>query len=441
MFDAHIQTLAEFEAETRALTRRPSRFGRLNWSDLDKPGAEHEYVVDGLISVNDKMIIGGPSMSGKSFLAIHVGLTIAQATIDPTVTVFGQQVMKPGLVVFQAGEGARGVKKRMRAWRKHFKISKDIDLPFVLLQSRVDLYAAEGDTKALIEEIADIQSDYPDLPLVGVFIDTLATAQGAADENSGRDMSAVMLNVDHIRTATGANVCLVHHVNAAGSKLRGHSSILANIDQVIMVSRDEKTKIRTAYLGKQKDDTDDLKFQFELMQVETGRVRARDGKIETSCVCLEVGEKEAARKAERASGFSLIKKEERSIFGALMKALDEFGHIATTEEEATGIPPGTKIVDYKNWRDVYAASNPDENGDPPSTKTIGQRFRQHNEALTRFGIIGLKTPWMWWAGKPVRGFDQTQGWANKKPIDYQSASNGYQSDANGGPTGDLGMPF
>lgn len=433
MIHVPIQTWAEFEAETREVLRLPSRYGRLRWRDLDRPGPEHEYIVDGLLSAGDKSILGGPSMSGKSFLAIHLGMSIAYACFNPEWRFFDQRIFKPGLVVYQAGEGARGVKKRLRAFRRHFNIPAHIDLPFELLQSQVDLYSAEGDTKGLIEEIAAIRDDYPDLPLVAVFIDTLATATGGADENSGKDMGAVMKNIDALRAATGANICLVHHLNAAGTKLRGHTSILANIDQVVMVSRDEKTKIRTVSLGKQKDDDDTFSLKFELMQVETGRVRAIDQKAETSCVCLPVGEKEAARKAEAAAGFKLIKKEEERIFAALMKSLDRYGTIASGEQEAAGAPSGARVVHYENWRDVYAEMNPDENGEKPSTKTIGQRFRNNSDGLQRFGVIGLSSPWMWWAGKPVRGYPETQRNANPGPMRRESGGTDSQSGANGEP--------
>lgn len=441
MIHVPIQTWEEFEIETREILRRPSRYGRLRWRDLDRPGPEHEYVVDGLLSVGDKSILGGPSMSGKSFLAIHLGMSIAYATHDPEWRFFGQRVFKPGLVIYQAGEGARGVKKRLRAFRRQFNIPANIDLPFELLQSAVDLYNPEGDTKGLIEEIAAIREDYPDLPLVAVFIDTLATATGGADENSGKDMGAVMKNIDALRAATGANICLVHHLNAAGTKLRGHTSILANIDQVMMVVRDEKTKIRTLSLGKQKDDDDSFNLRFELMQVATGRVRAVDQKPETSCVCVEVGEKEAARKAEAAQGFKLIKKEEERIFAALMRALDRYGAIATAEQESAGVPPGKRVVHYENWRDIYAEMNPDDDGEKPSTKTIGQRFRQNKDVMQKFQIVGLSSPWMWWTGKPVRGFAETQYQANDGPRRAQGDVADGQYGANAGPMSSQDDPF
>jgi hypothetical protein len=416
-------TAKEFTDHVRDLLRPPSKFGRLRWRDLDKPGPEHEYIIDGFLSVGDKSIIGGPSTSGKSFLAIHAGMSIAYATVDPEWTFFGHKILTPGLVVYQAGEGARGVKKRLRAFRRHFGIPKDIDLPFELLQSPVDLYNADGDTAPLIAEIEQIRLDYPGIPLMTIFIDTLATATSGADENSGKDMSAVMKNIDKIRAATGANICLVHHLNAAGTKLRGHSSVFANIDQVIQVTKNEATTHRKVTLGKQKDDDDTISLSFDLMQVETGGFRKGDGKAETSCVCVKIGEKEVLRKAEEARGFNLVKAEERRIFGALLKALDRSGHLATPEDEKLGAPCGSRVVHYNEWREAYGEMNPDENGEKPSTKTVGQRFRQNHEALVRFKVMGLSTPWMWWTGKPVRQFRDTQPLANADLITGQSEAN------------------
>lgn len=427
-FQPQILTLEDLQAMCRELRRRPSRYGRLRWRDLDKPGPEHDYIIDGFLSVEDKSIIGGPSGSGKSFLAIHAGMSIAMATIKPDWQFFGKDIIRPGLVIYQAGEGARGVKKRLRAFRRHFAVPADVDLPFELLMSPVDLFREDGDTKGLIDEIKAIKDDYPETPLVSVFIDTLATATGGADENSGRDMGAVMKHIDLIRMATGANVTLVHHLNAAGTKLRGHTSVFANVDQVIHVVMDDKTRIRTVSLGKQKDDDDTLTIRFELMSVETGRYRKRDGKPETSCVCLPVGEKEAMKKEEQAQGFNLTKVEERRIFGALLKALDLYGQPAAGDLISEGgAKVGTRTVALEAWRDVYAEMNPDDDGQKPSAASIGQRLRNNREPLQRFGVIGIWKGHIWWTGKPVRGFAKTQSKANSEPISDQSQPNSDQT--------------
>ena len=372
-----------------------SKFGALPWERLDEPGVEHEFIIDGWLTVGDKSIIGGPSKSGKSFLAIHAAMAIARCT-----EFFGQKVMCSGLVIYQAGEGARGIKKRLRAYRKHFEVPWDEHVPFVLLQSKIDLYRDDGDTDALIDEIKALAEQY-DVPLRAVFIDTLATATGGADENSGRDMSAVMANVDKINAATGAHVCLVHHMNAAGTKLRGHTSIYANIDQVITVTRDEMTKIRTAVLDKQKDGEDGQLIRFELMSVGIG-FRQSDGEPITSCVTLDVGEREAVK--SQKPGFKLTQQEEL-VFRALVTALGELGRPPPADRR--NIPPQiSTVVTYKEWRDVYARSAPidEDSDDAKRAAAIKKAMQRAGVTLLSFGIIGRDNPLVWWTGKPVRGF-------------------------------------
>jgi hypothetical protein len=370
-----------------------SRFGGIPFECLDDPGPEHEYLIDDWLTVGDKSIIGGASKSGKSFLAIHAAMSISLG-----IEFFGNKVLTPGLVIYQAGEGARGIKKRFRAWRQYFGVPVGKRVPVYILQSKIDLYSAQGDTNAFIEEVNGISQLY-DVPLRALFIDTLAKAQGGADENSGRDMSIVMANIDRIAAAVpGCHVALVHHFNAAGTKLRGHSSIYANIDQVVLVTKDEESKVRTALLDKQKDGEDGATIKFELMQVELGR-RAVDGKPITSCVTLSVGGK-AAAKAEGKNAVSLqLSDQQTNIVNALKKAITEHGEDAPA---SLGLPKSIKkVVRYKQWLQAYRDVWP---GDPTTDDAaIRQAMKRAGEKLIRLKVIGRVNPYVWLTGRAVAG--------------------------------------
>lgn len=400
-------------ADAAPLWRDPatkvSRFGRVRWRDLDAPGPEYEFIIDGFLTVGEKSIVAGPSGSGKSFLTIHAGMLIATATLPnfPVMDFFGKPILRPGLVIYQAGEGARGIKKRLRAWRRHFKVPHDIDLPFELLTSRVDLYAPEGDTQALIEEIETIKADYPHLPLVAVFIDTLATAQGGADENSGKDMSVVMSNIDRIQRATGAHVCLVHHMNAGGTKIRGHSSIKANIDSVVLVEK-SASGTRKAWLDKQKDEEDGIAINFDLMKLVLGTDHR--GREVSSCICLPVGKKEEARQEERRGGEPRVFNPDRRQFAflkALQSALDRSG-IAPPPDVDCG-PTIGRVVNYDAVKIAYRDLNPideigaDEDARKRHHENLARLLKNARQDMQRFGIIGVSGQWMWLSGKPVRG--------------------------------------
>ena len=393
--------LDQFATETAALVQPfRSKFGALAWEELDTPGPEHEYLIDGLLTVGDKSIIGGPSRSGKSFLSIDAGMAIARG-----VPFFGRPVVQ-GLVIYQAGEGARGVKKRLRAYRKHHGIPAGERIPFVLLQSRIDLYSAEGDTAALIEECKGIAKMY-DVPLRAFFIDTLATASPGADENSGKDMGAVMNNLDRIGKALpGTHVALVHHLNAAGTKLRGHSSIYANIDQVIMVTRNESTGERTAILDKQKDDEDGIHIKFKLRPVVVG-YRERDQKEITSCVVYPI-EGANPQPAQEGKGFAL-RPNEAMVYQALVNAIAEHGEPAPADRPT--IPADATVVRAGRWKSAFAALDPasDESDTPELIeKRAMKALKDYGPKLVQFGLIRRENPFVWVTPKLVRGFGPRQ---------------------------------
>ena len=364
-----------------------SQFGGIAFEQLDEPGPEHAHVVDGLITVGDKSVIGGPSKSGKSFLAIHLAMCIGTA-----MSFFGRRILTPGLVIYQAGEGGRGIKKRFRAWRQHFGLPKDKRVPVYILQSKVDIHSPDGDTAKLIAEVRGISEMYG-MPIVALFIDTLAKASGMADENSGRDMGTVMANVDRIALAVpGCHVCLVHHMNAGGTKLRGHTSVYAGVDQVILVTKDEEAKMSTALLDKQKDDEDGAKINFELMQVEIGR-RAIDGKPITSCVTLEVGGKLELKVAGSAKDRTLnLTNQQKNILTALKDAIVEHG---------VAPPPAlklhrsiTRVVEYKWWLLAYRAISSE--AEEAAVKKAVQRA---GEKLYSLKVIGRINPYVWLTGR------------------------------------------
>lgn len=364
-----------------------SQFGGIAFEQLDEPGPEHAHVIDGLITVGDKSVVGGPSKSGKSFLAIHMAMCIGTA-----MTFFGRKILTPGLVIYQAGEGGRGIKKRFRAWRQHFGIPKDRRVPVYILQSKVDIHSAEGDTGKLIAEVKGI-SDLYRMPVVALFIDTLAKASGTADENSGRDMGTVMANVDRIADAVpGCHVCLVHHMNAGGTKLRGHTSVYAGVDQVILVTKDEEARMSTAVLDKQKDDEDGAKINFELMQVEIGR-RAVDGKPITSCVTLPVGGKLELKVAGQFSDRTInLTSQQKNILTALKDALVEHGEPPPSNLKLPRTI--TTVVQFKYWRDAYAAIAADS--DAVAVKKALQRA---GEKLYEKKVIGKINPYVWLTGR------------------------------------------
>lgn len=375
-----------------------SRFHARQWSDLDRPGVELDYIIDDWITERGRSVIGGPSGSGKSFLGIHAGMCIARG-----VDFLGSQV-KQGGVIYQAGEGGTGIWNRLKAYRKHFDVPADEDVPIVILPAKIDLFSREGDTAALIDEINAWKLTMSH-PLRVVFIDTLATATIGADENSGKDMSVVLANIAEIEEKCGAHVCLVHHMNADGKKLRGHTSIHANVDQVITVTKDETTNIRTARLAKSKEGEDNVSLRFELASVKVGYSERRQKDV-TSCVVLSVGEKERLKKEQERQGFSPNPTERRIIMN-LFDAIDRYGKFVASDADGPRAAVGKTIVHWEHFRDVAMERMPEIEDRTKARDQVRKEFTRAKDALVKFGVLGLKHPHMWWEGRPVRSFART----------------------------------
>jgi RecA-family ATPase len=409
-----LESAADFLARTAWMFEPPvkSKFGAIRLGQLDDPGRQHEWLMHGWISVGDKSVVAGASRSGKSFLAIHISMSLIF-----NMPVFGIPI-KPGGVIYQAGEGALGVKKRLKAWRQHHGVVFNDESPFVLLQRPIDIYRSPEGVKDLIDEINAHAATF-DVPLRLVVIDTLAKATAGADEISGKDMGMVLDNVDAIQSQTGAHVMLVHHLNAGGSKVRGHSSIYANVDQVLLVERDEQTKIRTVVLDKQKDDEDGQRFQFDLPQVVIGI--DEEGRQITSCVCTSVGEREAIRREEELKGFRL-----NSMNESFMKAFfDAEAKHGFAVPHVLDVPSHVRsIVFYEDVKRVFADLNPNDSLTPSSQtaeeaahedKLHADRIRKRIEKarldLGSLNVIAL-CRWdtqaaIYHTGKALRAFPKT----------------------------------
>jgi RecA/RadA recombinase len=410
-----IESGADFLKRIAFIFEEPvrSKFGALYLDQLDDPGPEHAWLVQGWLAANEVSVVAGASRSGKSFLALETGLCVAEAR-----PLFGLKV-KHGAVVYQAGEGAIGVKKRLRAWRQHHGRVWTRETPFVLLQRPIDIYHSTEEVDSLISEILAHAKVFED-PLRLVVIDTLATATPGADENSGRDMSTVLGNVARISEKCGCHVMLVHHLNAAGGRLRGHTSVYANVGQVILVERDEETGIRTVKLDKQKDDIDGKEMKFELMQVTIGI--DEDGEKITSCICLPVGEKDAVRREEELKGFRLNKTQE-VFMQAFFDVERRYGQPVPRE---VSLPVYVRsLAPWEDVKRVYGDMSPSdaltpdqqttaeaEIADKRWRETMKKRIQRMREDLEALGILGVVRhegrTFVYWTGKPLRAFPETQ---------------------------------
>lgn len=433
------------DSAARPFTAQPftSRFGAVTWDQIDAPGKTYEHLIKGLLTCNELSMLLGESQSGKSFIAIDLAMAIARG-----VDFFGRRSLRGG-VIYQAGESATGVRrKRLPAYRRHYDVAGD-RVPFVLLQEPLDLYTSDDATEAFIEECRYWAKTFGALPLRLIVIDTFNKATPGANENDGRDMGAVLARCDRIRRETGAHVMLVHHLNSGGTKARGHTSLFANVENVITVKRIEDASdgdgrpMREWKIAKQKDGEDGVARRFVLRGVQIGV--DEDGEPVTSCVVMPPG---GQTLEERFPEGISVGGNNQVFLRAIYDAINTMGVLAPKD---LGLPRNARAVTRKEvWSIVQGimGDDPEDINPGESEETAARRRaaarraagKRARDYLYSKGIIGQNEEWVWLTGAlRVKGFDAPPGLGDGEAKSAYARGKGRRRDQDSAPGPDADM--
>lgn len=200
--------------------------------DLPAP----EYLLDGYIVENSLGMIYGKRGSYKSITLLDWSASIATGSWW-----FGREV-RQGPVLYVVAEGLTGMGQRVRAWREHRRTYQLGGLYF--LAGAVNLLS--------LPDVIALCTIAVELKPVFVAVDTLGRSMPGGDENSSRDMTTIVDNLDRLRLATRAAVWIAHHGNRAEGTPRGHTSLEAAMDTIVECKGAENRLLLT--VDKQKDD-------------------------------------------------------------------------------------------------------------------------------------------------------------------------------------------
>jgi hypothetical protein len=319
-----------------------SRMGAVGLHELHHPSLRHEFVIDGFLDRQGVAMMPGASGSGKTFLVLEMAMCIA--TGQP----FWGMDVKPGLVLYQAGEGKQGVTKRIDAWLQDRGFAPDPGIPFQMLTRRINLFTDDKDTDDFIAE-GKAWAAYYDLPVRLAVVDTFNKAITGANEIAGQDMGKVISRMERISTELDCVVLSPIHKSKEGN-MRGHGSLKGDSSNVIEVNelniRDHNGRIiRTVTLDKNKDGEKGKPLRFVLRQVVLGDDER--GKPITTCVIdrPDGDEEEYGRQGKLSLNQILALK-------ALRQAVEDSGEVAPN-----GIRAGSsvhRVVKYRHWEERFA---------------------------------------------------------------------------------------
>jgi hypothetical protein len=317
------------------------------------------FLIDGFVGAAETSAWYGPPDGGKSTVVLDAGCHVA-AGLDYC----GRRVTQ-GCVLYIAVERGAVVQRRVLAWCQHHA---HMDIPLAVVAEMIDLRTGQVDADRIIAT-AKAFAQATGLPIVWIIIDTLNRALAGGDENSSKDMGAVIAAVDRIQRATNAHCSLIHHVPVDRTdRMRGHSSVLGAVDLTVRINKEGKGKTVTVEADKANDLVEKPRFAFQFESVEL----ARDGlTVATAPVLVPCDTPLVAEAAKRKA----MPKGAQIALRALTEAIDEVGNLMPASNH---IPARTKTVTFEQWR-TYAYRRGISTSDEPRARQ--QAFKRATEYL------------------------------------------------------------
>ncbi len=335
--------------ETSEMKEPAGRFKLVPIGDLLKEPAPTKWAIHGWLPAESLAMLVGDPAAGKSFLALDWAARVATGTSTKN-----NRKSTVGPVIYLAGEGHHGIRRRLLAWSIHH----DVDLgaaPLFVSEAGTAL----NDPMALTEvqaAIGRVVTTHGDPALI--VVDTLHRSL-VGDENSAKDIGDFVKACDNLKFRYKSTILVVHH-SGHGDKTRGRgsSSLRGAVDvDLLLTTAPDGTRVLGC--AKMKDGPIPDRQGFTIRTVPLPWLD-EDGEPESSAVIVKTAMPGSAK--ERLSP-SL-----------------ELG--LTTLREGLG-EAGTVPLDV--WRDIFYRDHP---GDSLEAKR--KAFLRVRKGLIHKGLITVK---------------------------------------------------
>jgi hypothetical protein len=203
----------------------------LTIEDLDNL-ADPKWLIDELIPEGVVGGLVGETGSLKSTLALDFGCSVAIG-----VPAIGELATAgPRRVLFVAGEGAQGLRRRVAAYSAHRRLDLDAR---ALMARNINFWDRPVNLLA-VDDVAAVKAfvDAGEFDLV--ILDTLSTHTAGMDENSSGDMADALRAARYLVEGrpTASALVLHHPVKGGGLDGRGSGAWKANLDVMLATERD-----------------------------------------------------------------------------------------------------------------------------------------------------------------------------------------------------------
>ena len=234
-----------------------------------------EWLVKNWFETDSMGCLVAPSYTGKSFLALDLACSVA------TGKPWQGNGVKKGAVVYIAGEGYNGIRRRLRAW----EIKNHTTLDGCTFLCSDSPYAL-GKPAGAAELIEDLNDSLGHIRPALIVVDTVARNTAGREENSATDTGVFVATMDAVKRKYGCTILLVHHTgHGSQERGRGSSALYAAQDCEYLMKKDDSGVIELK-CTKMKDGVEPKPINFQIVPVELG-IKDSEGEEVTSAVLVQ----------------------------------------------------------------------------------------------------------------------------------------------------------
>lgn len=220
-FDALLSAVGS-EDRKDELRRKP-QFPLIDIDEILKEPTPEWLIEDILIEGQLGILYGIPGV-GKSFLALDWFLTITHAKrlwLD-------RFQVKRGHAIYIAGEGYKGQKLRLEAWRNTYGEQKYRGL---LNPAAVNMLSYDD----VVRFCTQIKLMLNEEPVRLVVVDTMARCMYTGNENAPQDVGMFVENCAEIIRQLNTTVLVIHHPDKHKGYERGHTALRGGADMMALL--------------------------------------------------------------------------------------------------------------------------------------------------------------------------------------------------------------
>lgn len=371
---------------------------------------ENEFLIYNTVPRVGGGLIAGQWGAFKTFLCIDMAAAIICATIDPAQRFCGEEIDRPGGVLFYFSEGEAEASERIDAALAHRGWPAGRPVPFAFIAtSDLELNlsrAASVDT--FIAQVRLVSAEMErrcGVPIVASFIDTMGNVSGFTKEGQGNDEVTTTVTNKAVRRIGEETDSFCHGVEHFGKAIetgtRGSSAkeatayaVLAALGEKAVDGTVARTRLA---VRKVKGGVAGREYPFTPRAVPTGRIDRKGRERHTLVIAwgptVEIDFDALAGKAPASDSW----KKARLLHDSLFDVLEKEG---VRDSFSCGNSTGARAVRLVSVQEEYFKRRV-AFGDTPKKQLDARRaaFKREIDAATDAGAVIVRehrgTQWIW----------------------------------------------